>query len=73
MNKLDIKPAPQPHYNESLITCPYCGHKDRDSWEFGGDEGSAEEQECGECERTFMVTRHVSITYTSEPIKEGGQ
>lgn len=52
-----------------LITCPYCGHEDQDSWEFGGHQEEPLEVECGVCERPFVVTMYIQVTYTSEPIK----
>lgn len=45
-----------------LITCPYCGYKDRDSWEFGEDYG---EWDCGHCGETILVSRHVHVTYST--------
>lgn len=52
------------------ITCPYCGHKDRDSWEvdFGpGIEGDTT-VECGSCSKEFFVSRHIEVTYFSRKI-----
>jgi DNA-directed RNA polymerase subunit RPC12/RpoP len=56
---------------ENDITCPYCGYKDRDSWEHHMRDGDTEEIECGQCEKTFDVSCDVSVTYTSEPRKDG--
>jgi hypothetical protein len=50
------------------IECPYCGWKDRDSWEWGS--GNVEEDgtaDCGECEREFYVSKSCSITYVTKP------
>lgn len=57
---------------EDNITCPFCGYVDRDSWEvdFGGMEGE-EKLECGECQKEFVVTKHIEVTYSSQIIKEG--
>jgi sarcosine oxidase delta subunit len=52
------------YFREKEITCPHCGWKDRDSWEFE----KSGEKECGNCERTFYVEREVDVTYTSVPI-----
>lgn len=55
------------------IVCPYCGHKDRDSWEWNdGHEGDGT-SECGECEREFRVSRHVMIRYSTKakPLQAG--
>jgi hypothetical protein len=52
-------------FGEDAIVCPHCGHEDRDSSEWnGGDEGDGEE-ECGECERAFIVSRHISVSYST--------
>lgn len=63
------------HTHTDQIVCPYCGHKDRDSWEFLNGEEGVEEAECGECERSFTASRHVSVFYSTvrapEPSKEG--
>ena len=51
--------------------CPHCGHVERDAWEFdfgGGLEGDGEVT-CGECEREYFCSRHVSVSYSTEPIK----
>jgi hypothetical protein len=53
------------------ITCPYCGWKDIDSWEFGEDEGIST---CGTCEKEFNVTRNIKIIYSTSRITcEGGK
>jgi DNA-directed RNA polymerase subunit RPC12/RpoP len=52
-----------------LATCPWCGHKDRDSWEL--EDG---EYECGECGKSYEVYREVEVTYsTSKVIKQEKQ
>ena len=48
--------------------CPYCGDIDRDAWELDLMDGQRYEHDCLACERTYMVTCHVSIAYTSEAI-----
>jgi hypothetical protein len=48
--------------------CPYCGYKMQDAWELDlgpGIEGDGE-TDCGECEKTFFVSRHCSVTYTTK-------
>ena len=52
------------------ITCPYCGWENQDSWEFGGRQEEPLDVECGECERSFVVTMYVEVSYTSRPIEE---
>lgn len=55
------------------ITCPHCGYEHRDSWEWHSDGGcyeATDDFECGSCEKTFLVSRHVpSCYYSSEKIK----
>ena len=49
-----------------FATCPWCGHKDHDSWEL--EDG---EYECGECGKPFEVYRDVNVHYsTSKVVKE---
>lgn len=64
--------TPKARYHESLITCPYCNRVGRNDVEFKVSKDCPRDRQCWACERTFMVTRHVSITYTSEP-KENNQ
>lgn len=52
------------HEYISLITCPYCGWKDRDSREAGG----AGDMECGKCGKTFHFERDVTVTYSTDKI-----
>lgn len=63
----DEHPSGREQSHMNLITCPYCGHEDQDSWEFGGRQEEPLEVECGECERAFIVTMYVEVTYTSIP------
>lgn len=45
-------------------TCPYCGHVNQDSWEINlcNDYG---EHDCHECNKTMLLTRNVSVSYSS--------
>ena len=55
-------------YSDDPI-CPYCGYKQRDAWEikFGpGSEGETE-VDCGECGKTFICSRSVTVTYCTNP------
>jgi len=49
--------------------CPYCGHIERDDWEidFGGIEGDAE-LTCGKCERDYLCSRSVNVSYSTHPL-----
>lgn len=47
--------------------CPFCGYVARDAWEIGDGEGETE-HDCGNCERPYLVYRHIEVTYsTREP------
>jgi transposase-like protein len=49
-----------------LITCPWCGYEEQDSFEIG--DGNFD---CNECGKTYRVDHDVSVTYsTSKVIKE---
>lgn len=52
---------------QNEVTCPLCGYVFRDSWEMELSEYE-EEIECRSCEKSFMVTKVVDVSYTSEPI-----
>jgi DNA-directed RNA polymerase subunit RPC12/RpoP len=47
------------------ITCPYCGWKDRDSWDYHMRDEDIIEVECGKCEKEFMASCHVTVDYSS--------
>jgi len=51
------------------IVCPYCGHVDRDSWEWNNGEEGDGEAECGECEKSYGVSRHVMVKYSTRRAK----
>ena len=53
---------------ENEATCPYCGWKDRDSWELS-EEG---EIQCGSCEKDFYFTSEVERYFTTYKQKENG-
>lgn len=44
--------------------CPWCGHEDPDSWEYGEGETDVE---CPSCRKPFTVEVTVSVEYTTEP------
>ena len=48
------------------ILCPYCGHKQMNSWEKAPDEDN-DNVLCGACEREFYVSKYIDVTYTSMP------
>lgn len=43
-------------------TCPYCGHRNRESYQLSRDEG---ETECGICLRNYWYSRRTRVTYTT--------
>jgi len=47
-----------------LVTCPYCGYEDRDSWDHEFGDGQLE-IECEECQKKFTAVRYVVIYYSS--------
>lgn len=54
---------------EPLITCPYCGHEDINSSEWAGQfDGDERAIECGTCERSFKMTTHIELTFSTEKI-----
>ena len=51
------------------ITCPYCGWTNCDSWEEGRGvnyDGGLGVLTCGECEKSFLASRNMKITYSTE-------
>nr|DAT67846.1 MAG TPA: hypothetical protein [Caudoviricetes sp.] len=50
---------------ENQIVCPYCGHKDNNSWEFSGSDGEELEHDCPKCGKTMICCRNVQITYST--------
>lgn len=59
--------------SDNFITCPYCGDVNEGAWELRLYDGDTARHMCGNCNKSFMVTAQYTVTYTSEPIKEGGQ
>jgi transcription elongation factor Elf1 len=53
---------------DKYATCPYCGHKDKDSWELPGKDEEVTETECGECGKSYNVRREIMVEYISTPI-----
>lgn len=56
------------HINKEYITCPYCGYKDRDSWEYSDGNGSDQKIECGNCENEFIMSFEVEVKYSTEKL-----
>ena len=53
-------------WHTTYAICPYCGYEDQDSWEIGHGEECDTETDCASCGRTFQVSRHISVTYTTK-------
>lgn len=58
----ELKTEPYSLLNNSCMICPYCGHEDPESWEFGEDSNEAE---CGVCGREFDLSVNRSVTYST--------
>lgn len=54
----------EPRYT-MLITCPYCGWEDQDTWECGMENDDERVYECGKCEKEFDVECYVLRTFSS--------
>ena len=61
MKKID----PSDYFMEDQITCPYCGYKEKDSWEIS----ESGEITCNDCDRAFWVEIQVDVKYSSKPIE----
>lgn len=47
--------------------CPYCDHEESDSWEIESNTSDEWVQvECGNCSKTFLMKRVVTVEYTTE-------
>ena len=53
--------------NARLLTCPWCGYEDRDSWERGDSDDRAE---CGRCTRLFAYDSEAVRYFTAVRIEE---
>ena len=54
------------HEYASAITCPYCGYKFTDSYEYFPDELEwCEDLKCLSCDKLFTVDRTVTIEYST--------
>lgn len=64
-------PSGEPTSHTDQITCPKCGHEDKESWEWneGGEDG---DYGCPRCDADLRVSRHVSVTYSAK-VKEAAK
>ena len=49
------------------IICHHCGYENDDPWESGGGEDQFDET-CDRCEKKMHVTRHFTVSYSSEKL-----
>ena len=52
--------------------CPHCGYKHKNAceWNFGDSMEGENTFECDQCEKEFLCTRNVQVTYSTKKIKE---
>ena len=65
--ELDAKST---HSDGDRIACPHCGHTMRDLWDYEWGSREIINVECGECEKSFALVMHVSVSYTAKPLLE---
>lgn len=53
--------------NTKLLTCPFCGYEDPDSWQFTDLEGICM---CKNCKSTFSYKKKITVKYTTKPVSE---
>ena len=51
-------------YMEDQATCPYCGYKEKDSWEIS----QSGEFTCNNCDKTYWVEVQTDVRYSTKPI-----
>src|SRR4051812_47600327 len=44
------------------ITCPWCGYKYEDSWEYEDDQ---DEMECSDCGKKFSMSKRIEVDYST--------
>ena len=51
----------------SLPTCPFCGWRDMNWWDGGTlqNDDDVEFVTCGSCEKEFLATIHVDVSFTT--------
>lgn len=52
---------------KNLITCPYCGFENPDSWQFKDMEGSCI---CPHCKSTFSYKKKITVEYQTKPVSK---
>jgi transcription elongation factor Elf1 len=56
--------------HNQLPKCPHCGHNERDAWEIDFSRSDTKTTSCGSCERDYVVTRYVDVTYSTTELRE---
>jgi len=70
----EVKPVKYDEWNcsgEDEAVCPYCGHSNDIVLESHNycTEGEEKQTKCEECEKTFVYSFSVSVTYSTEPFE----
>ena len=52
-----------------LVTCPSCGEKQGDLWEYNMGDEDIKEVDCGSCDARFMLHCSVTVEYAASPIE----
>lgn len=65
------------HDNTDEAVCPYCGHKQGDTWEYfriinanGGGDGDETTADCDYCQETFIIMQNISVDYSTSKTVE---
>jgi transcription elongation factor Elf1 len=58
------------HHFTKTVTCPHCGHAERYSTERLNDNTQDGEDVCGECDKDFVWSANIEITYSTEKPKQ---
>lgn len=66
---MDIEPRFDT-YRTDFIVCPYCGHEQRDSWEWFSERNTDAEGACQACDKIFEVTQDYEVNYTSRKMPD---
>lgn len=53
------------------VECPHCGETITDLWEYNWDPVETTETDCDHCGKPIVIVRHVSVSYSCEPVGVG--
>lgn len=68
----EIVPPPTDTYDDYYVICPHCGHRHTDPSEYFSPWDEDTTIECTGCEKTFVASRMMSITYHTQPLRSTG-